>query len=155
MHDQAATDTARAAVQIDEIVDPAAGAEQVLGHSAEGCVVADDDRQAGRFGCEFVQRHIVPPEVRCVPHHPVGTAHETVHGEAEAHEPRIGEFVGAPLLDRLGHQPHRLGRSEQMVDLDATARRNRAGEPYGGQREGVDLRVCGDRHDRRMRRHDR
>ena len=95
MHDEAAADAARAAVEVDDVVDAAARAEEMLRDRAEARVVADERRQrdalstSARIGASVHPRcgarRTRPSDARTSP----GTASPTA-------TMRAGQMVGSP-----------------------------------------------------------
>ena len=109
--DQAAADSARAAVEVDHVGHTACGAEVPLGRNAQVCVVGGNDRQAGRPGEQLADGFVDPAEVRCVPHKPVDGAHEPGNGDADSYDPVGGGQLGAQRRDHAGGNLHGLGRT--------------------------------------------
>ncbi len=125
--DQAAADAAGAAVEVDDVVDSARCAEQVLGDRSEHRVVADGGRHARRIGHEIANGGIDPSQVRGVAHESVGRADEPRHGESDPRHPRPREFVATPLRTSCAAIIAAVSSGViEPVDLDAGAHRDAA-----------------------------
>mgnify|MGYP001243241657 CR=1 FL=1 len=144
-HDGAATDAARAAVEVDELIDPAAGAEQPLGMCPHRRVVVREGRQSDGVLHDARERNLAPTEVGSPAHQAVRGTHESGDGQADHIQSHVGTSAAPELPDEIDDDRRGLLGARGRGHLAAHALHHASAQPDDPGGDGVDLGV--DRYD--------
>ncbi len=147
--DEPATDAARAAIEIDDVVDADGRAVQVLRDRAQGRIVAHRGLQAGGLRDEVADGGIDPLQVGRIPHESVGGADQARDGNPHPDDVRLAELCGPPPDDLLGDELRRALRAEDGLLGQADAGVHVLVQSDRSELDRVDLGVGGDGHDGR------